>query len=81
MIFDLPPKLTEVRDICIVSESFKFTMNDIFILSKVEDWLYSNDIAHTSESKTINDGFFNRVHLSLAIPNDIQALHFKLTWL
>jgi hypothetical protein len=81
MTFDLPGKLTEVREFCLIHKSFQCTVNDVFIVSNVEDWLGSNDITYDYAIKTVDDGFFNRVRISLKIPNVIQALQFKLRWL
>jgi len=81
MNFDLPWELIEVRELCAIHNAQHHAEHELFILSNVEDWLQRNDITYDSERKTVNDGFFSQTFLMLKIPNDIQALQFKLSWL
>lgn len=79
--FKLPPKYSELRDLCHIGVGYKFDGNEVMLRSDVEDWLDLQHAKYECVQKTENDGWLNRIHLCLTIVDDTIALQFKLQWI
>jgi hypothetical protein len=79
--FELPPKYSELRDLCHLGVSYQCTCNEVMLRSDLEDWLQRQNMQYECRYNFIYTGFVKRIVVTLVIDDDMAALQFKLKWL